>query len=278
MTAATARGSRSQGRAALAMYDPPELHAANDALWQALRRQLARDGVEAPESLTRDVDLDEVWRDPDLLLAQTCGQPLVTRLRGIVQLVAVPRYAAPGCAGAFHRSAIVVGAGSTARRLDDLRGLRCAINDPESNSGANLLQSEIAPLAHDGRFFGQIVETGSHAASLDAVAAGRVDVAAIDCVTLAFLARHKPEVVAETRVLQWTALSAGLPLVTSGGTPPATVLALQRALAAVADDPALEDVRRALLITGFSTLSASVYDPILARRETARARGYPVLA
>ncbi|MGC1302597.1 MAG: hypothetical protein WA840_09505, partial [Caulobacteraceae bacterium] len=60
--------------AALPMYDLPEVQAANDALWAALRDRLDDAGVEhVPRALTRGADLDALWTRPNLLLAQTCG-------------------------------------------------------------------------------------------------------------------------------------------------------------------------------------------------------------
>ena len=55
----------------------------------------------------------------------------------------------------------------------------------------NALRAVIAPLAEGGRFFAEIIETGGHAASLDLVAAGGADVAAIDAVSLALFALYR---------------------------------------------------------------------------------------
>lgn len=264
--------------ASLAMYDPPPVRAANDTLWEAIAHQLALVGVEAPERLTRDADLHEVWRAPSLLLAQTCGYPLMTALRDTVQLVATPRYRATGCSGAFHRSLVVVGLRSGLASLSALRGRRCAINDRKSNTGMNLLRAEIAPLAQDGRFFAEVQVTGSHAASLRAVAMGQADVAAIDAVTFALLARHEPGLAAAVRVIAWTRACPGLPLVTGAATPRAGVEVLRRALDAVAADPRLASVRDALLLDGFTVLPEHLYRQIPYLEQDAARRGYPELA
>src|ERR1700748_3762494 len=95
--------------AALPMYDPPELHHANDALWAAIAHRLAARGLAAvPERLTRTDDLPALWRGEGALLGQTCGYPLMTDLAGQVTVVATPVYRAEGCEGPLHRSAIVV--------------------------------------------------------------------------------------------------------------------------------------------------------------------------
>lgn len=254
--------------AALPMYDPPELHHAVDALWAAIADRLRANGLgEIPQRLTRTEDLKTLWLKDGLLLGQTCGYPLVTELAGRVQVVATPVYRAEGCEGAFYRSAIVVACGSSAGHLGDLRGARCAINDWTSNSGMNLLRAKIAPLAEKGRFFGEIVESGSHRQSLTLIAGGAADVAAIDCVTLALLRQVDPALVAAVRILDWTALSPSLPFITGLDTDPAL---LRAALA----DPALAEIRQALLIEGFDQVG---YESILDLQRSAADQGYPVL-
>ena len=263
--------------AALPMYDLPPLQDANDAIWAALRALLVAHGVEAPARLTRTANLDALWRAPQLLLAQTCGYPLVTSLRGAVQLVATPRYRAPGSDGPFHRSAIVVTATHEAERLADLRGSRVALNSFDSNTGMNLLRASVSEVAGGGPFFSEVQSTGSHLASLTAIAEGSADVAAIDNVTYAQIRRHHPDLAREVRFLQWTASTPGLPLITGRFTSPSTVRALRRALQAVATDPALVSARRELLLEGFSVLPARQYAEVLRLKHDAVARGYPVL-
>ncbi len=140
--------------ASLGMYDFPWLREATDAFWGLMRDGLREAGVDGvPDELERERPLREIWRDPNLLLAQTCGYPLVTELAGRVRLVATPIYDLPGCDGVLHRSFVVVRADDPARELADLRGRRCAVNGFDSNTGMNLLRAAIAPLAQDGAVF-----------------------------------------------------------------------------------------------------------------------------
>jgi ABC-type phosphate/phosphonate transport system substrate-binding protein len=260
------------------MYDPPELVAVNDALWTAVRSRLEAEGVTgAPDHLTRGAPLDRIWSDPGLLLGQTCGYPLMTSLRGRVALVATPHYRALGCEGPFYRSAVVVRRDDPAGGLAGLRGARCAVNAFDSNSGMNLLRAEVAPLAGGAAFFGAVSITGGHAASVQAVASAEADVAAIDCVTWAHFQRLRPAMVGTLRVLSWTAASPGLPLITAASTDGETRAALVRALAYVASDPALEEIRSELLLDGFSVLRIAHYEPILELERTAIDLGYPTL-
>jgi ABC-type phosphate/phosphonate transport system substrate-binding protein len=261
------------------MYDFPELQSAHDALWMAVAERLKRAGIElVPQNLTRSHDLSALWRDPRLLLGQTCGYPLMTELADLVQLIATPVYRAAGCQGAFHRSAIIVGADDPVAELRGLRGRRCAINGWDSNTGMNLLRATIAPVAEKSVFFKDIVVSGSHRQSLALVAAGAADVAAIDCVTLEHMVRIDPALVAMTRVLAWSPLSPGLPLVSSVTTDAASVDALRRALAGVVADARLSATREALLLDGFEVLPIETYAAVISFETNAAALGYPRLA
>jgi len=261
------------------MYDLPELQAANDALWAAIVDRLrARNLFDVPDQLTRDVAPEALWTDPDLILAQTCGLPLATRLEGRVRVVATPRYRARGCDGADYRSAVVVRADSVANSLHDLRGGRCAVNDLTSNSGMNLLRAEIAPLAGGKTFFKSVLVTGSHLASVEAITQDEADIAAIDCVTWAHLQRWRSGLTDRLRVLTWTVRSPGLPLITSLGTSPSQVAALRAALDDVAGDPELREVRETLLLEGFSVTPAEHYRAALHLQDIAVGLGYPQLA
>lgn len=261
--------------ASLPMYDWPELQAANDVLWEAIAERLAAAGArDVPQALTRAEDLRAVWTSPALVLAQTCGYPLLKTLGGRVQLLATPRYRAPGCEGPFRRSAIVVPAQAQAEGLADLRGRRCALNDRMSDSGMNLLRAAVAPLAGGEPFFSQVVVTGSHLASAEAVASGAADLAAIDAVTFAHLQRLRPAVARGLRVAAWTARTPGLPLITAGATDPAVRLALQQALSDVARDPQLAEVRDTLLLDGFTPLPIHYYGLVQHLEDRAAAVGY----
>lgn len=265
--------------ASLAMYDQPWLQATNDRLWSAIGSHLRSQGVaDLPPRLTRGVDLDDVWRSPRLLLGQTCGYPLMSELRETVQLVATPHYRAEGCSGAQHRSAIIVRADDPATTLPDLRGRRLGVNSFRSNTGMNLLRAAVAPYAEAQPFFGRVVLTGSHARSYAGVLSGKIDVAAIDSVTLAHLRSRYPRRAGAVRVLAWTAPSPGLPLVTAASTSPETIAALRSALASVAKDPALCDTLGSLLISGFEVLSLEDYEPVLSLEQASIAQRYLELA
>jgi hypothetical protein len=195
--------------AVLPMYDFPWTAAANDALWASMSARLAEAGVQTPAALARGGDLPSQWRDPGLIFGQACGYPYVTGLRNAVTLIAAPEYAFPGSDGAAHRSFIIRRAGDPRRELPEYRGSTAALNAHDSNTGMNLFRAAIAPIAGRAPFFRAIAVTGSHEASLTAVAEGRADLAAIDCVSFALLERGRPELVERVAVIAESPLSPG---------------------------------------------------------------------
>lgn len=266
--------------ASLAMYTTPApIAAATDMLWAFIGDQLRQRGLaEVPESLDKTVVYDQAWLRPDLLLAQTCGFPYVKKLRGHVRLVATPVYDLPGCDGPLNRSKIVVARASAAASLEDLRGSIAAINEPGSNSGSNLFRAAVAPLAKEGRFFGTVIETGGHLASIDAVASGRADVAAIDCVTFGNTLRFDPDRIADIRVLTETPDGPGLPFITSAQTTDEELALMRQVLNEAAITTALADARDTLSLRRFEILPDSAYERLADLERRAVSLGYPIVA
>lgn len=256
--------------ATLPMYDWPEVADATDALWAELRSALGTAGFDAPETLARPDDPEPLWRDPNLLLGQTCGLPFALGMCGDADLVATPCHAAEGCDGPLYRSALIVRRDGPARHLASLHGRRAAINARNSYSGFATFGATIAKAAGKKPCFGEIVETGGHRASVLAVAEGRADIAAIDCVAWAFARRHDPDHAAALRVLGWTGPAPGLPLITAGGRPDDERRALRDAVLSVCGDRSLEDIRAELLIAGAEVVGGDDYAPALDRLEQAR--------
>ncbi|MDR5753907.1 MULTISPECIES: PhnD/SsuA/transferrin family substrate-binding protein [unclassified Caballeronia] len=267
--------------AALPMYNvTPDL--ASD--WRAL---LAHVGARLEpwlaargDSLTLiepDEPLERFWLRDDLLLSQTCGYPLVRALSERVRVIATPAFGIDGCADGNYRSVLVTGAHVDATTLAQCRGLRAAFNDDDSNSGMNLFRAAVAPLAPGKPFFSAVLRTGGHLQSLRALAIDRsADVAAIDCVTLAFARDRLPELADGIREIGVTQSAPGLPFIASKAVPAEAAALLADALDdAVRADPALA---RRLKLTGFVRRPASDYASILDIERAAVAQGYPVLA
>ncbi len=195
------------------MYDWPEVAARTDSFWAMVAAGLAEQGVAAPAALTRAAEPAEAWRDPALLLGQSCGLPYVSGRCGGAVPVARPVYAAEGCGHGTYRSALVCRAGEEGP-LDGFRGRVAAVNEYGSQSGCNALADAVRPLG--AAFFARLVLTGAHRASALAVARGDADIAAIDAVAWALFGEIEPAACRRLAVLGWTAETPALPFITAG--------------------------------------------------------------
>ena len=264
--------------AVLPMYDFPWIAAANDALWASISARLARAGVRSPARLARGGDLAALWRRPGLILGQTCGYPYVSGLKDAVRLIATPEYGFPGCEGASHRSFIIRGARDPRRSLSEFRGATAALNAHDSNTGMNLFRAAIAPVARGALFFSAMIVTGSHEASVAAVAEGVADLASIDCVSFALLKRGRPELIERVAIVAQSRLSPGLPFIAAAGLPQATIAAVREALFAALKDPDLAEARAALGLKGARVATPADYDRVIEIERDAMAAGYARLA
>ena len=273
--------TRERWVAALPMYNvSPALRKDWIALIEQTADILGRDGapvlLEAVEPGDGPDALHAFWRRDDVLLSQTCGYPLMHGLAPRVRLIGTPRFAVPGCRDETYRSAIVVRAADGPATLDACRGARAAFNGADSHSGMNALRHAVAPMAQEGRFFSAVVQTGSHLGSLAAVANGDADVAAIDCVTLAYAAEHRPALAASVRQIGATRSVAGLPFIASRRAGAALVPRVRAAMRTVLrHDPGL---RARLHLEDIVPAPLSGYRPILDMAREARLRGYGKLA
>jgi ABC-type phosphate/phosphonate transport system substrate-binding protein len=261
--------------AGLPMYDWQEVREATDALWAGLRAAFDARGFAPPAMLSRDRDLFDLWRDPGLLVGQTCGLPLVRHLAGAVCVLGALDHGVAGCPPGHYCSVVVVAGHSRAEGLEDLRGKRLAFNHPGSQSGEGALRHLLAPLAGGRAWFSRVIETGSHRAALAAVASGEADAATLDAVSFRLAERHDPTAGA-VRVLLRTPPTPGLPLITARGNAARVELLREAVAEAIATAP--RDVREALFLQGFVSMEAADYAVIAERDAAASLLGYPALA
>lgn len=198
--------------AELPMYTAPEVIRNASEEW--IRHSLALLGVQ--RGRWPGDDLHALFLAPELLFTQTCGYPLMTALRGRVRLVGRPDFDLPYSADGKHCSLLLVREDDPRNDLDALRRCRGAANNPDSNTGMNLLRHALAPQQCGGRYFSELHWSGSHRQSLAWLREGRVDLIAVDSVTFAYLALHSPTETAGVRLLLRSAESPTLPYITAG--------------------------------------------------------------
>ncbi|WP_377169844.1 phosphate/phosphite/phosphonate ABC transporter substrate-binding protein [Roseovarius aquimarinus] len=190
------------------MYDRPETAATLDALWREIRSRLPEG---APETLTRGGSLWDVWEAPDLVLSQTCGYPYRARLKGHVQLVAMPDNRLPGVPPGHYNSVFVVRADDPRRTLTEFADALLAFNEPLSQSGWGAPQNHAAAR---GFKFSRDLYTGAHVRSARALAEGRAEIACIDALSWRLIQRHDPHA-AGLREIERTAPTPAPPFITS---------------------------------------------------------------
>ena len=263
-------------QAALPMYYPPR--EALQAFWAALAELLRQDGpselADIPGELSLPPDCHVQWLEPDLLLSQACGYPLVTQLAGKVQLVGTFAYDAPGVQGTACRSQLICRAQDPRNALADFAGSTLAYNDSISQSGYNALRALVAQRGPaPSPFFSASTMTGAHYRSIEAVRQGEADMAAVDAVSWALWQRSQPTRAPALRAFGQTEAYPGLPLITSLQTPPSVLAALRRGLHAVASDAAYAAVRAPLLISGFVPTQLADYRRCLDMQQEAFSLG-----
>jgi ABC-type phosphate/phosphonate transport system substrate-binding protein len=249
--------------ASLPMYDWPELRWAHDRLWAAAAERLNARGIAAPGGLDWDRPAEEVWSDPGLLLSQTCGWPYATRLNAHLRLVGTPVYSVEGCEGPLYSSFIVTRRTQRGDRLRDFAGRRFAFNSLDSLSGYVVPISEMRIEGLDPQAV-VWTETGSHRASLRAVAEDRADIASIDAVCWAMAGRFEADAVSRLRVLMRSPLRPGLPFVTAGGASAARAATIRSALVEMLQSEAAGAASAALYIRDIVPLAHAEYAAIAA--------------
>ena len=258
------------------------MYAPNDDVknsWQALFDlfyPLA--GLTAPytEELVFDHS-ESVLRDPHLLIGHTCGYPLMTQLEGAVLPFCLPCFDLPGVDGKRYCSQFVVPADSDIESLRQCRGKTVAINNSNSNSGMNVLRYALTKIGARPGYFSQVEMTGGHYYSLEAVAANRAQLAAIDCVSYQLIADQNPQLVSKLRVIGYSEHSCGLPFVM-----PASRYTQQRGERylgalnqALSRLPA--DAAKILHLDRFERVSLAEYQSIVDLENFAIEAGYPGL-
>lgn len=240
------------------MYDFPELRAAWDALYASAARRV--DG--APDALSWDIGAHDSWLHPQLELGMACGWPLIKTLGEQVRVVGTFSYAGTDGPPHTYRSVIVTATDLTFEQIAAAPSAhRAALNSTDSLSG-NI--SLLSAFGLGLEWPGDVVFTGSHVASIEAVRSGAADVAAIDGMTWRYRQRQAPETLAGLKVIGHGPLVPCLPLIVPASAPAAQIESWRRAFAAAVREPGLGHSLDQLLIDGFVPLDASDYTAALA--------------
>ncbi|MDE0693458.1 MAG: PhnD/SsuA/transferrin family substrate-binding protein [Gammaproteobacteria bacterium] len=220
-------------------YDLASVRWANDAIWRAT-------GLGG--TLDRTTPVEEQWRADDLVVSQACGLDLFLTDAPIEPVLA-PVFDLDCEDGCYY--SVLVGS----------RDGVAAVNSLSSRSGFTALHTICEPSA--------MLVTGSHAASLAAVRAGRADMACIDAVTWHILERDQPEATRDVAVLERTCSAPAPPYVVRKG---GEGRAVAHRIAAAMQDVTLKAAREALLLRGVIPVSMDDYAPVRAEYRAVASR------
>lgn len=245
------------------------------ALLDALVDQLRALGFHEKIDIVQDfpAHLMDWWRDENLLFSQSCGYPYITQLKDQVHLLATPCFNVQGCESAHYSSVFVCHQDQPWNHIEDARHSRVVMNQVDSNSGMNVLRAEIAKYAMpDQRFFSDIHWSGSHQMSLKFIQEKQADLAAIDCVTWAYLKAYAPEQLYGIRVLGFSQASYALPYITSKRTDHQLKVLIFKALKNIQSDHVA--LFKSLFIRDIIQSSPEDYQSILALEKFAQDQRY----
>lgn len=170
-----------------------------------------------------------------------------------------------------YYSYIITEARANIQNLEGLRGKRFAFTDPLSNTGylapRYLLQQKNET---PGLFFQKTIFTHSHDRSIEAVAKGLVDGAAVDSLVYDALAESNPQLIAQLRIVDKSPPFGIPPVVVPRELPYARKEQLRSLLLAMHEDPEGKEILGRLKIDRFVRVDDSLYDRV--REMLARVR------
>lgn len=221
-----------------------------------LERQLGRPVVLVQRSRYREL-LDLLLRGR-LDLGWICGYPYVQH-RSELSLIAVPRFQGRP----FYHAYLIVAADSDLRTLADLQGRLFAWADPDSNSGYLYPRFLLTSSGRDpDHYFRRTFFTWGHPRSIDAVAEGLADAAAVDGYVWETLARRAPQRTAGTRVILRSPPFGFPPLVASAALAEDQRREVRRVLLAQVQDAEGRALLAELNLDTFSIEEETLYDEI----------------
>ncbi len=195
-----------------------------------------------------------------------CGLPyvrLATRQPSPIRALVAPVVDEPRYHGRpVYFSDVVVRRDSPVRAFADLRGRVWAHTQETSFSGCVAARHHLLQLGETEAFFGRVVFSGSHLASIQAVLAGEVDASAIDSHVLGVELRRRPELRAEIRVIEVLGPSTIPPVVVSNRLPEEVQQAIRDGLCGLDGEAASRDRLAEGLIQRFVPIDGPAYDDI----------------
>jgi phosphonate transport system substrate-binding protein len=195
-----------------------------------------------------------------------CGLPYVQKVDRPDPRIEL--LAAPVMQGARYEdrpvyySDVVVRRDSRFDTFADLRGASWAYNEPGSHSGYNVVRYHMAVLGEAFGYFGQVIESGAHQASLQMILDGHIDASAIDSTVLEEEFRRDPSIRSRLRIVDTLGPSPIPPWVTQRNLSHDLRSSLRDLLLGMHHDPEGRTILAQGHMTRFAHVEDSDYDPI----------------
>jgi len=179
-----------------------------DFICHAIARYIT-ERLEIPTEFISDIP----WQERERLLdagqihvGWICGLPYVWRADQSDPHIEL--LAAPVMQGARYQnrpvyfSDVVVHRDSRFQTFADLRGASWAYNEPGSHSGYNVVRYHLATLGETSGYFGKVIESGAHQASLQMILDRQIDASAIDSTVLELEFQRYPAIRSKVRIIE----------------------------------------------------------------------------
>lgn len=177
----------------------------------------------------------------------------------------------------IYFSDVIVRADAPLRSFADLRGRSWAYNEPYSHSGYNVTRHHLVRLGKTAGFFGEVIESGYHLASIRLVEDGLVDASAIDSQVLAIELRDRPGLQERLRIIDALGPATIQPVVAAARLPASLKEDLRAALVQMHRDPRGAEGLAHGFVTRFQAVEDADYDDIREMAGAAHAAGFTTL-
>ena len=236
------------------MYDWPEVADDLDELWRRIGAEASERGVSVPVELTRVEHLVTLWRDPSMIVGQVCSLNPVRDGLGETEVLGTIVYDPPPdlpqpepgsyysvlvCRADDERRAHI-GTGIANEAIGRFIGARVAANGTDSQSGYWSLGHFVRDAVESEPLFGPVIFTGAHRSSVQSVATGDADIAAIDVHSWRLALEHEAAAASRLAVIGTTAPTPGVVCVVAWELArhrPVLNRAIEAALSSIVDTP-----------------------------------------
>lgn len=194
--------------------------------------------------------------------AFTCGISYVTYFPNLIPLVAPVKVEERYQDKPIYFSDIIVKANSPYHTIEDLESSKFVINEKISLSGSLMPQYHFLNKGGLQKYFGQVLESSSHANSIEYVLDGKADAAGIDSVVLDMEFNQRPERKEKLRIIESTAPCTMPPFVAATWVPRKTQQLMTRALSRIHNSEKVQSLLKENGFSRFATVTDKDYESV----------------